>query len=150
MCIRRIGIDLDNPKCLKFCDFIGFAFSGTIVLMTIVLRYSTDYLTKTNGLAIYDFITIPMRVIILLSVLLGRLLCNATPIHGHHSRSRALCSTGGLLDLLTTVPALGSYILGGLGMLSENTWSAVWSTLLMIDVLRLKRLWRISMYIDNP
>ena len=35
-------------------------------------------------------------------------------------------------------------------MLSENTWSAVWSTLLMIDVLRLKRLWRISMYIDNP
>lgn len=119
------------------------------MLFSIILQYSTDNLTKDGRLYIYDFITLPMRVAILLSVVVGRMLCLATPLHGYHSRARAICSMEGILDIITTVPALTIYVIEVMGGEYLNLASQIWPTLLMLDILRLKRLQRVSHYIDN-
>ena len=77
------------------------------------------------------------------------MLCLATPLHGYHSRGRAICSMEGIIDILTTVPALTIYAVEAIGSGYYDVASQIWPTLLMLDILRLKRLQRVSHYIDN-
>ena len=91
-------------------DLINFAFSTTIVIFAIYLRYEWQIHENTNLISIYNSITVPIRIIILVSTICSRCLCNFTIFHGHKTRSKAICSVSCFIDIATTLPPLIFYI----------------------------------------
>ena len=94
-------------------DLINFIFSLAIVAFAIILRYNPiDQIKGSPGkIYIYDYITIPIRVVTLASVICSRCLCNFTAFHGQLTRAKAICTMSCFIDIFTTLPPLIVYAL---------------------------------------